>query len=261
MSHSSLLTHAVLTRLANYAPPPDTLDYDLRAAVLLPLFVNRHGGLDIILTVRALSMRRHAGEVALPGGGVEPEDKTMVDTALREAYEEIGLEPNQQTVLCCLRPFFSRHLTLVTPVVSLVHSTGADADLPFVPRLAKQEVSAVFTVPLDRVLSKRGWEYNDIEWFGRPWRIHRFHGPHREDEDAPVIWGLTGQVLIHAAKVAYGYHHPHEEIPQVIREHRMPLEVEEWAEGLDPNEDWEVRFLEALRQGGIAEPRRLSSRM
>ena len=64
-----------------------------RSAVLLPI-IDRDGEPHLILTRRTMTVAAHKGQVSLPGGAVEPEDRDITETALREAMEEIGLEPN-----------------------------------------------------------------------------------------------------------------------------------------------------------------------
>ncbi|XP_032925464.1 peroxisomal coenzyme A diphosphatase NUDT7-like isoform X2 [Catharus ustulatus] len=74
-----------------------------RAAVLLPLVVRR-GRLHLLLTVRSMQLRRSPGEVCFPGGKREATDKDDIDTALREAKEEVGLQPEKVDVICRLMP-------------------------------------------------------------------------------------------------------------------------------------------------------------
>jgi hypothetical protein len=79
-----------------------------RAAVLLCLFKGSAGELRVILTKRAGTLSSHSGEVALPGGKRDEEDKDDAATALREAQEEIGLEPSQVRVVAVFEPFLSK---------------------------------------------------------------------------------------------------------------------------------------------------------
>ncbi|RYI22311.1 CoA pyrophosphatase [Dermacoccus sp. 147Ba] len=76
-----------------------------KASAILMLFgPNDDGGEDVVLTERATNLRKHAGQVSFPGGGVEPQDVTFTDTALREANEEIGLVPEGVHVMGELQP-------------------------------------------------------------------------------------------------------------------------------------------------------------
>jgi len=91
-----------------------------KAAVLLPLFEHiEDGRIHCLLTVRPEHMRSHAGEVCFPGGKVEA-GETVVQTAMREAMEEIGLAPEAVRVVGKMTPTLSLHLLEVTPVVAII---------------------------------------------------------------------------------------------------------------------------------------------
>ena len=110
------------------------------AAVLVPLVV-RPDDVTVLLTRRTRAVRRHSGQVAFPGGRVDPEDPDMVTTALREAEEEIGLPRDLPTVLGSLAPYDTATGFSVTPVVATVAG-------PFSPIPDPNEVESVFEVPL-----------------------------------------------------------------------------------------------------------------
>eukprot|EP00624_Nannochloropsis_granulata_P002809 evm.model.NODE_24274_length_29257_cov_20.527943.7 len=104
------------TTLPNLTPPV-TLR---KAAVLLPLFEHiEDGRIHCLLTVRPKHMRSHAGEVCFPGGKVEA-GETEVQTAMREAMEEIGLAPEAVRVVGKMTPTLSLHFLEVTPVVAVI---------------------------------------------------------------------------------------------------------------------------------------------
>ncbi|KAJ3335204.1 hypothetical protein HDU93_006194 [Gonapodya sp. JEL0774] len=144
-------------RISAFQQWPDPWEADpslYRAAVLLPVMESQDGNdLEILLTVRQTKMRRNAGEVAAPGGRFDPlHDKTLSDTALREASEEIGLDPSSVRVLTILPTFISRGMSkggpvnlIMTPVVGLIDRAWWDKRLL---KLNDSEVSAVFRWPL-----------------------------------------------------------------------------------------------------------------
>ncbi|XP_041264164.1 uncharacterized protein LOC121337864 [Onychostruthus taczanowskii] len=99
-----------------------------RAAVLLPLVV-RGGRLHLLLTVRSLQLRRSPGEVCFPGGKREATDKDDIDTALREAKEEVGLQPEKVEVICRLMPGIdkvSQHISTEEVWVLFFCEVGSD---------------------------------------------------------------------------------------------------------------------------------------
>ncbi|KAG8012577.1 Hypoxanthine-guanine phosphoribosyltransferase, partial [Nibea albiflora] len=90
-----------------------------KASVLIPLFV-RNEQLHTLMTLRSKELRTSAGEVCFPGGKRDPSDRDDVDTALREAEEEIGLPPDEVQVVCRLFPIINKSGLLVTPVVGFI---------------------------------------------------------------------------------------------------------------------------------------------
>jgi len=115
-------------------PNPDAVRPALpyrSAAVLVPV-IARERGLHIVLTQRAAHLRDHSGQVAFPGGKIEPGDPDPAAAALREAGEEIGLSPDAVRVLGYLDPYLSATGFLVVPVVALV--AEARASCPTQPR-------------------------------------------------------------------------------------------------------------------------------
>lgn len=126
-------------RLLNYAPRQLALDYP-EAGILVPVTDNaRHP--EMIFTLRSSNLKTHRGQVAYPGGKRDPEDESLMATALRETHEEIGLPPDQVQVIAPLSQVMSLHRILVTPYVGVV-----PADHPLEPN--PHEIESVFRVPI-----------------------------------------------------------------------------------------------------------------
>jgi len=153
---------------------------------------------DVILCVRAAGMRAHAGEVAFPGGKREGSDERDVETATREAEEEIGLRARD--VACCgaLPAVLSRGLVSVRPIVGVVGRGRFDVERDAV--LSEEEVAEVFTAPLEMFLEARGHRFDDWAWPGatRAIRVHYFR------YEGKTIWGLTATILIEVARRVLG---------------------------------------------------------
>lgn len=152
-----------------------------RAAVLVPV-IPRADGPHLLFTLRAAHLRDHSGQVAFPGGKIDPGDATPIHAALREAREEVGLEPDAIRTLGYLDPYLSATGFLVTPVLGLV---APEAPL----HLNAAEVAATFEVPLTYLLDRRRRRIESRIWQGRVRRYYVIeYGPHR-------IWGVTAGIV------------------------------------------------------------------
>lgn len=151
------------------------------ASVLIPL-VERGPGLSLVLTRRAARLTHHPGQVAFPGGKQDPTDASPLAAALREAEEEIGLDPSGVTVLGALDPHETVTFFNIAPFVGLV-----PAD--FRPVSDPAEVAEVFEVPLEFVLDPANLQVHRRPWQGQ-WRAYYAipYGPH-------YIWGATARML------------------------------------------------------------------
>ncbi|BGO92062.1 hypothetical protein NBRC10512_000793 [Rhodotorula toruloides] len=205
-----------ISNLARYKPPPDPYPFpEGRSAVLVCLFGSRSGdNLNVLLSTRSQTLRTYPGQVALPGGKMDDTDINLEATARREAFEEVGLPIDTTRIryLTSLRPFLARSMMLVTPVVCFV------LDYSLKPELNPSEVSDLFSFPLEAFLtanpSHRVFHHphpdsvlegktpyhtvEDYPWFdGRKHRFHAF-----EAHPQPIV-GLTAEILIHVAMLAY----------------------------------------------------------
>ncbi|XP_014737589.1 PREDICTED: peroxisomal coenzyme A diphosphatase NUDT7 [Sturnus vulgaris] len=168
-----------------------------RAAVLLPLMVRR-GRLHLLLTVRSMQLRRSPGEVCFPGGKREATDKDDIDTALREAKEEVGLQPEKVEVICRLMPGIDKMNNLVAPVVGFIEDTFQVTPNP-------DEVSEVFVVPLEyfvKPLNYKAFSYETSS--GYLTRMHCFIYDDQEHKKSFKIWGLTAHFAVFLALVIFG---------------------------------------------------------
>ncbi|KAJ7968670.1 nudix hydrolase 15, mitochondrial-like [Quillaja saponaria] len=178
----------------------DLIQYNIkpikRAAVLVCLFEGDNEDLRVILTKRASSLSTHPGEVALPGGKREEGDANDLETALREAKEEIGLDPSLVHVLGLLEPFVTKAGVMVIPVVGILPDKNA-----FTPVLNAAEVEVIFDAPLDMFLKDDNRRSEEREWMGDKYLLHFFD--FEVDNKKHVIWALTAGILIKAASVLY----------------------------------------------------------
>jgi 8-oxo-dGTP pyrophosphatase MutT (NUDIX family) len=151
------------------------------ASVLLAL-LERPTGLAVLLTERAAHLKDHAGQISLPGGRLAP-GETPADAALREAHEEVGLQPAAVTVLGSLDSLLTGTGFAITPVV------GAVIDTAFVAAPDPREVAHAFELPLDEVLHPAGISVGYFERHGARLKTYELR------YDRFRIWGATAAIL------------------------------------------------------------------
>ena len=155
---------------------------DLHPAAVLIALQDGPAGPSVLLTKRSSRLAHHPGQIALPGGKPEPGDAGPAASALREAHEEIGLDPANVELLGQL----AAHETVtgfhVTPVLGRVRA-------PFAPVPEIGEVDEVFTVPLAHLADLSRYRTERRRWLGR-WRAYDVvpYGPY-------YIWGATARIL------------------------------------------------------------------
>lgn len=166
---------------------PRVLELDSLASAAVLIAVTEGHDPHVILTQRSTDMPTHKGEVAFPGGKTEAHDADAVATALREAFEEVGLNPADVQVVGQLDQVVSRFGFLVTPILGIV---PADVHL----NDESQEIDSVFKVPLSFFLQGQP---DQIDQFGS------FRGP-RWIYEGYTIWGLTAIMLAEFFNEFYG---------------------------------------------------------
>jgi 8-oxo-dGTP pyrophosphatase MutT (NUDIX family) len=191
--------HPAAVRQRFVAPPPWEPEVkverrfvereDTHASVLVPLVLR--GETTVLLTQRTDHLNDHPGQISFPGGRAEASDSDAVATALREAHEEIGLEPFEIEVLGSLPTYTTSTGFIVTPVVALVQPGAALRPDPF-------EVAEVFEVPLAWLMNpanhqRHAFEFagSRREFFSIPWTGTDANGAPRRY----FIWGATAAML------------------------------------------------------------------
>lgn len=162
-----------------YDTEPPTPSAKPVAAVLAPLFVDDEGEVRLVLTRRPDTMPTHAGHIAFPGGRPHAEDRGPVDTALREAHEEVGIEPDQVEILGFLPSIDTVESTLmVVPVVGRV--------LPPLRLVrSEREVDRIHTPLVADLADAENWW--SVPWNG--WQVWYY------DLDGDTLWGATARMV------------------------------------------------------------------
>ena len=150
------------------------------AAVLAPI-VARPEGLSVLLTLRASHLSTHSGQIAFPGGKIDP-GETPLTAALREASEEVGLEAGFIEPLGWLDPYLTGTGFRIAPLVALVEPG-------FILSINPREVDEAFETPLAFLMDAANHRVDEREWQGR---VRRFYAmPH----EGRYIWGATAGML------------------------------------------------------------------
>jgi 8-oxo-dGTP pyrophosphatase MutT (NUDIX family) len=156
----------------------------IRRSAVLSAWYERAGEPYVLCTRRSWNLRTHRGEVSFPGGGAEPGDASLHETALREAWEEVGLDPGVVEVLGELD-----HLTTVTSDRFIVPVVGMLAEPPSGLVAQESEVEAILEVPLSALLHPDA--FREERWGS----IEIDHPIAFFEIEGDTIWGATGAML------------------------------------------------------------------
>jgi 8-oxo-dGTP pyrophosphatase MutT (NUDIX family) len=154
------------------------------AAVLIPIIMRADP--TVLLTLRTSHLSTHSGQIAFPGGKVDLSDANVVAAAMREAHEEIGLDPGALEILGQLPEYITGSVFHVTPVVALVRP-----ELALVPN--PNEVADMFEVPLAYLMNPANHRHHQVHWQGvqREW----LSMPYQDGLTERFIWGATAGML------------------------------------------------------------------
>lgn len=151
------------------------------AAVLIPVVDDRDGA-KILLTQRTETLRKHSGQIAFPGGAIDPGDGSPEEAAVREAEEEIGLPRHLVEPVARLPDYYAATGFRITPVLSVVRRG-------FEIRPNPDEVAHVFEVPLSFLMNPANHQRDSAVWQG--YERHFYRMPY----EGWMIWGITAGIL------------------------------------------------------------------
>lgn len=165
-------------------PSVAPLDHNRKAAVLVPLLAMEDGW-HLLFIRRSSEVQDHKGQVAFPGGAVEPQDENPIATALRESQEEVGLDPKTVQILGLMHSRNTITHYHITPVVAVI-------PWPFGIRMQASEVSRVFTIPLDWLAVPEHHSLRDvIRSNGAREPVYFF-----DEYDGELLWGITAAITL-----------------------------------------------------------------
>jgi 8-oxo-dGTP pyrophosphatase MutT (NUDIX family) len=151
------------------------------AAVLVPLF-QKDGECHLLFTKRSEEVKYHKGEISFPGGVVDEEDLELINTALREAHEEIGLKQSDVQIIGVLDDIVTITQFIVTPIVGLF-------SYPYPFNISEVEIAELIEVPLASLLRQDCFSEREIFRGGQREIVFAYqYGEH-------IIWGATARIL------------------------------------------------------------------
>lgn len=151
------------------------------AAVLVPLF-NKGEDCHLLFTKRSEQVKYHKGEISFPGGVVDEEDLELERTALREAFEEIGLEESDVQIIGVLDDIVTITEFIVTPVVGLF-------PFPYPFKISEVEIAELIEVPLSFLLDEKCFSEKEIIRGGQEEIVYAYQ------YEKHIIWGATARIL------------------------------------------------------------------
>ncbi|MWV38898.1 CoA pyrophosphatase [Natrialba sp. INN-245] len=174
--------------------PVEIDDQPYDAAVLAPV-VDRNDEDHLLFTRRADHLGEHPGQMSFPGGGAEPIDDSLLETALRESAEEIGLGSEEADMIGQLDDIRTITEYAVTPFVGRIPDREYHRD--------GNEVAEIVVLPLAGFLDSANYEYErrDHPYYGEM-VVHYFH------VDGYTVWGATGRILVQLLELATGFEAP-----------------------------------------------------
>ena len=193
----SVALPSLLSAVASHAPRKAP-EMGRAAAVLVPL-LPRADGLHLLFTERSQGLRAHAGQVSFPGGSIDPEDRGPREAALREAHEEVGLDPSHVRIhgeLDDCPTFVSGFV--ITPVVALIEPGAFTQGGRYPWRPSEGEVVALHELPLDGFLKQGALRIEHREVQGHVYQLFWY------TVQGTIVWGATARIVHQLLELGLG---------------------------------------------------------
>jgi 8-oxo-dGTP pyrophosphatase MutT (NUDIX family) len=156
-----------------------------KAAVLVPLLIKEENW-HILFIHRTEDSKEHSGQVAFPGGRLEYPEEPMIQAALRETQEEIGVSPDKVKILGELKPIFTISNYKITPIIGII-------PWPYPFKIQVQEVKHIFTIPLQWLADPANWEIRNRIFSPLAIELPVVYFKKYDDE---LLWGVSGRIML-----------------------------------------------------------------
>jgi 8-oxo-dGTP pyrophosphatase MutT (NUDIX family) len=175
------MKNQIRSALANYDKKVVPEEEFTPSAVLIPLFL-KDGETNVLLTLRTETVASHKGQISFPGGAWEIGDTSLLDTALRETCEEVGIKPEDVEVLGELDDLLAITNFVVTPFVGVF-------PYPYPFTVSKREIAELIEIPLSFFLDPRNVRVDKMAYRGREVTVYFY------DYGTYTVWGVTARII------------------------------------------------------------------
>ncbi|MHA1298366.1 MAG: NUDIX hydrolase [Candidatus Helarchaeota archaeon] len=166
-----------------------------QSAVLLILFI-KNDEPYVIFTKRTENLKKHKGEISLPGGGIEEHDMNLLDTAFRETEEELYIDRSKITILGQIDDLFTISKYIITPFVGFIK-------YPYEFKMNHHEVAEVIEVPLSVFQRTDNFREKIWDYYGSEYPI--FYYDYKINNKNYTIWGATGYIMNNFIEIIFGF--------------------------------------------------------
>ena len=188
----------VQEKLTKYSPQTLAHPEFKQSAVLIGL-VPTENSYKMLFTVRSSKMKHHQGEISFPGGRFdEKNDNTLLDTVLRETYEEIGVPKNDIEIIGQLNDSPTISGYIIRPFIAIL---SLPINFQFIPNC--EEVSEIFCVPIENFVEKSNYQETPLKEFGLPVSIINIVYRSFENGKSYNIWGATAHLMTQYIQIIY----------------------------------------------------------
>ncbi len=169
--------------------PQDDIGYQndaRKSAVLLPL-CEVQGELHILLCKRPNYLKHHPGQICFPGGKKDESDRCLLDTALRECHEELGIDASRISLLGEMSDYWTLTGFQIKPFIAKI-------DSPYSLSLSEDEVATTFLLPFSQLQQESNWQSIHFKRQFNHYTLKGFKTDHG------VLWGATAQLILNLIK-------------------------------------------------------------
>ncbi|MFX1338240.1 MAG: NUDIX hydrolase [Promethearchaeota archaeon] len=167
------------------------------SAVLFSIIPHVDKPYELVVIHRTDKGVKHRGEMSFPGGKIDPQDNSLMDTALRETEEEIGVPRENIRIIGCLHDFPTMSQYIITPFIGIIKEDQ-------VMKRDEREVQAIVKVPINFFVNKKHFREQTFEIAGKKLPVFYFNYRDKITNKTYTIWGATAYMIVNYIELVYG---------------------------------------------------------